>query len=414
MGSQCEVVIVGAGPHGMAAAAHLRSAGVEARVFGEAMKFWRNHMPKGMFLRSSREASHVSDPRGALTLEQYQASTGIQIPNPIPLEAFVAYGQWFQRKAVPDLDTRRVVRIEPAVRSLGVTLEDGEALEARRVVVAAGIDLFAYRPPEFRELPASLVSHSCDCRDLNSFAGLSMIVVGAGQSALESAALLNEVGAQVEVIVRESRVRWNLLSGRLHRQEGLIRRLLYPPTDVGPPGLNQIAARPALFRLLPRELQQRIAYRCIRPAVSDWVMPRVAGVRITAARRIVSAAPVGDKLRITLDDASRREVDHVLLGTGYRVDVSRYAFLAPELLRSLHRVNGYPVLNGGFESSVPGLHFVGAPAAWSLGPVMRFVSGSGYGARAVTQSILRNGRHYRNGITEPAMAGQSRSANGSS
>ena len=213
-------------------------------------------------------------------------------------------------------------------------------------------------------------------------------MVGGGQSALESAALLCEGGADVEVVVRAPRVRWLRRSAWLHSYSGPIRRLLYPPTDVGPPGLNWIVAMPDLFRRLPCEFQHRIAYRSIRPAASGWLWPRTRGVRITTGRNVVSALPVEKRLCITLDDGTKRCVDHALLATGYRIDVSRYAFLAPDLVRSLRCVDGYPQLTAGLESSVPGLHFLGASAAWSFGPLMRFVSGTGYAASTLTRSII--------------------------
>jgi hypothetical protein len=58
------------------------------------------------------------------------------------------------------------------------------------------------------------------------------------------------------------------------------------------------------------------------------------------------------------------------------------------LVRSLRLVDGYPVLTAGFEASLPGLHFVGASAARSFGPLMRFVAGTGYAARALTRGIV--------------------------
>ena len=94
-----------------------------------------------------------------------------------------------------------------------------------------------------------------------------------------------------------------------------------------------------------------------------------------------------NQICITLDDGSTRRADHVLLGTGFSVDVSRYEFLAPEITRSLYQVEGYPQLARGFESSVPGLHFMGAPAARSFGPLMRFVSGTQFAARALTSVV---------------------------
>lgn len=386
--STCQVAIIGAGPYGLAAAAHLRSAHVETCVFGEAMAFWRRQMPSGMFLRSSWEASHISDPHCALTLDAYQDGHGIHLSKPVPLDDFVAYGQWFQRKVAPDLDRRRVTRVESASTGFRLLLEDGESLRAQRVVIATGIAPFAYRPALFDALPPSLVSHASDHGDLRRFAGRRVIVVGGGQSAIESAVLLREGGADVEVILRAPQVRWLRRSAWLHRQSGSIRRLLYPPTDVGPPALNQIVARPDLFRRLPRGLQRRIAYRSIRPAASGWLLPRAGGVRITTGRAVVSATPAGERLRLTLDDGTGRCVDHALLATGYRVDISRYAFLAPELVGWVRRVDGHPQLAEGFESSVPGLHFLGAAAAESFGPLMRFVSGTEYTARALTRCVL--------------------------
>jgi hypothetical protein len=46
------------------------------------------------------------------------------------------------------------------------------------------------------------------------------------------------------------------------------------------------------------------------------------------------------------------------------------------------------MLNGGYETSIPGMHFIGAPAAWSF-PLMRFVAGAGFAARAVAHSAVR-------------------------
>lgn len=386
--STYQVVIIGAGPYGLAAAAHLRSAGVDVHVFGEAMKFWQSQMPAGMCLRSSWDASHISDPQHALTLNAFQTANGVQLSTPVPLNDFIAYGRWFQSQVVPDLDSRRVEQVEATPDGFELMLEDGDTVTARRVIVATGISLFAYRPEQFRDLSPAHASHSADHDNLGMFAGRQVMVVGSGQSAIESAALLHENGATVEVVMRAPQLRWLRRSNWLHHQPQFIRGLMYHPTDVGPPGLNQIVARPDLFRKLPLKLQQRIAYRSIRPAASGWLWPRTQSVRMTTGRNVVSATPTNGHVRAVLDDGTERSVDHILLATGYRIDVARYPFLAPQLLQALRRINGYPLLKNGFESSVAGLHFLGAPSAWSFGPLMRFVSGTEYTARSLARHVM--------------------------
>jgi hypothetical protein len=81
-------------------------------------------------------------------------------------------------------------------------------------------------------------------------------------------------------------------------------------------------------------------------------------------------------------------VDHVLMATGYRVDVRKYEFLSGSLVSALRLIDGHLVLGRGFESSVRGLHFLGAPAVWSYGPLMRFVAGADLAARAVARSVV--------------------------
>jgi thioredoxin reductase len=385
------VAIIGAGPYGLAVAAHLRAAGVNPQVFGSPMAFWKDQMPRGMLLRSAWDASHIGDPMNVLSLNTYQAKLGSPITRPVPLERFIDYGMWFQQHAAPDLDTRHIARLEPGNPGFTLCLDDGERVHAERVVIATGLAMFTRRPAQFDGLPADLASHSAEHRDLARFAGKAVMVVGSGQSALESAALLHEVGADVEIVARAPQLTW--IRRRFDRPVlGPLRPLLYPPSDVGPPGINQLTRSPALFKALPRHIQARVAYRAIRPAGAGWLRPRVEDVPVTIGQTITSVTPHQSRLHVVLGDGTYRLVDHALLATGYRVDVRLYPFLDPRLADALQMVpdaDGYPALDRGFESSVPGLHIVGAPAAESFGPLMRFVAGTRYAARAVSQRITR-------------------------
>jgi cation diffusion facilitator CzcD-associated flavoprotein CzcO len=222
-----EIAVIGAGPYGLAAAAHLRNAGLEVKVFGEAMAFWDRQMPAGMLLRSPRSASHIADPLRQLTLDDYERSEQVTLNAPIELRRFVEYGRWFQRRVAPDLDTRPVERVEPAGDGFRVTVDGGDQVEAGRIIVAAGIASFAWSPPPFGSLPRELVSHSSAERDLHRFAGRRVLVVGGGQSALETAALLHEAGAKTEVVVRRPAVTWlDQRAGWLKHEANPLRPLL--------------------------------------------------------------------------------------------------------------------------------------------------------------------------------------------
>jgi cation diffusion facilitator CzcD-associated flavoprotein CzcO len=380
-----DVAIIGAGPHGLSAAVKLRRAGVDTTIFGDCMSFWRG-MPRGMLLRSNWSASNMVEPAGEHSLMAFQADTGVKFHQPVPLERFVDYGQWVQQRAVPDLDSRRVQRLAQDSGGFRLELEDGDALTARRVVVACGIEPFARRPAEFDELPAELVSHTGEHRDLARFAGRQVGIIGGGQSALESAALLREAGAGVDVFVRRPSVTWLRGAAVIHKL-GRLGPIVYAPTDVGPLWYSRLVSVPALFTRLPRRAQNRIARRCIRPAGSHWVRLRLDEVELHLGARIAGAYEHPDGVALRFDGGAERIFDHLLLGTGYQVDVARYPFLDAQLIPRIRRADGYPVLDLGLQSTVPGLHFTGAPACWSAGPIMRFVSGSWHGSDALARAL---------------------------
>jgi FAD-dependent urate hydroxylase len=399
-----DVTIIGAGPYGLAAAAHLREHGLDVHVLGREMEFWAHQMPVGMLLRSSWEASSISDPHGRLSLDAYEDELGAKLSRPVPLDDFVRYGRWFQERAVPDLDRRLVRRVERERAGFRVELEDGDALATRRVIVATGLDRFAHRPAHLAHLDAPMARHASALGALDDYRGRSTVVVGAGQSAIELAALLHEADAVVEVIARGPRVRWLRRSGWLHGRSGPVRRLLYPPTDVGPIGLSWLVAMPDAFRRVPHRLGDRIAYRCIRPAAAGWLVPRVAPVTVTLGRTVTSGVTRGSTLSLSLDDGSRREVDRLVLATGYRVRLDRHGLLHERLLADVRTRDGAPLVGRGFESSVPGLHFVGAFSAASFGPVMKFVAGTPFTGRALAAHLSGRSVTATPPAAEPAAA----------
>jgi thioredoxin reductase len=385
----CQIAIIGAGPYGLSAAAHLRAAGMEPTVFGEPMNFWANGMPAGMLLRSPREASTISDPRSALTLEAYEADSGTKAVKRVAWETFVAYGKWFQKNLGCNLEQRSIAEVRRNGSGFSLTLTDGAVIRSKRVVVAAGIGPFRKTPEVFADLSPKCASHCYEGREFSEL-GKRVAVIGAGQSALESAAILHEMGIDVEVIARVQVLRWIGMHQRLHNL-GPISKALYSKHDIGPIGISRLVAYPNLVYRIPIGIRDRIRTRAVRSAGAPWLIPRLQNVTILTGRTVVSAKEVDGEVQLLLDDGSERRVDHVLMATGYRVDISQYQFLAPELVREVRQLDGYPDVTAGFATSVPGLHFIGATAARKFGPLMYFVTGTEFAARELA-SRIRSGR----------------------
>jgi hypothetical protein len=352
------------------------------------MEFWAKNMPAGMLLRSPRVASNIADPKRQFTLDAYEKALGIAPSAPVPLEVFVGYGQWFQRQLLPDLDQREITSLRRTDGNFALTLEGGDEFHAQRVVVAAGVEPFQKTPAIFAALPSTQVSHCYQGCDVAGFRGKRVAVIGAGQSALESAALLDERGAKVEVIARIPELRWIGQHPWLHRL-GPISSLLYSSHDVGPAGISRLVAAPNVVKRIPLELRDKIRIRAVRPAGSRWLPARLTKVRFTTGRSVIVAHSVAEEVELKLDDGSQRRVDHVLLGTGYSVDIARYRFLSADLLRQVGVMDGYPRLRSGFASSVPGLHFIGATAARTFGPLLYFVAGTEFASRELTTQMER-------------------------
>jgi hypothetical protein len=172
--------------------------------------------------------------------------------------------------------------------------------------------------------------------------------------------------------------------------------LLYAPAEVGPPLLCRVVEAPHLVRRLPANLRLKLDRRSIRPAGAAWLRGRVVdGIPLSLGREVVSVRTTADGIEVGFQDGDRVVADHVVLGTGYRVDLAGYAFLSATLLAGVEQAGGYPVLGPGLESSVPGLHFVGAPAARQFGPLMRFIAGTSFAAAELVRA--RMGKRGRQG-----------------
>jgi thioredoxin reductase len=146
-----------------------------------------------------------------------------------------------------------------------------------------------------------------------------------------------------------------------------------------------------MFRCMPAEARLMLVRRVLGPLGAWWLRERVEGkLPVLQGHRVTGVRAEGAEIVLTVaSGAGSRElaVDHVIAATGYRVDLRRLDFLAPQLRDQVRCVGGWPHLTGSFESSVPGLFFISLTAAETFGPVMRFVCGAGFAARRVTRAV---------------------------
>jgi cation diffusion facilitator CzcD-associated flavoprotein CzcO len=396
-----DLLVVGAGPYGLSIAAHATAAGLNLRVFGRPMASWRDHMPRGMFLKSEPWASNLSDPRGSRRLDVYCAGRGVSARHgePIPVEMFAEYGLWFARHAVPEVDERMVARVAPCPGGFEAVTDDGEVLHARAVALAVGVLPFVEIPAVLRGLDASLVSHSSHHSDLIRFHGKDVTVVGAGQAALETAALLAEQGTRVRVLARAPRLCWNDVPPPWERPWWQSARA--PHSGLGPGWRNWFySERPGVFRRLPERTRTRVTASALGPAGAWWVRDRVEpAVEVLLAHEVTSARAVAGGVRLEVvsrADGSRPalrhvETEHVIAATGFTAALERLAPLSPDLREGLAAVSdGSPLVGRDFESSYPGLFLAGLVTASGFGPAMRFVHGATYTAGALVRGVRRH------------------------
>ncbi|GAB2833225.1 hypothetical protein GCM10027091_74280 [Streptomyces daliensis] len=399
------MVVIGAGPYGLSTTAHLRARGIPVRTFGDPMASWRERMPAGMLLKSTPGASSIDAPQPGHALLDYCLAAGERRYETdwdlVPVETFARYGSWFQERLVPGLERVRVVSVDRgAAGSSGssgssgfaVKLDSGEEFAASAVVVATGLSGFAYLPPALAAV-AGPVSHSSQHADLRGLAGREVVVVGAGQSALETAVLAAEAGAaSVRVLARGRRaVGFGAPPDRQPR--------LRPESPFGRAwSLYALTYYADAYRYLPAAVRHALVRRVLGPLGAWWLRERFTASRIgvTQGRALLGASvrgagTGGARVALRLDGGRVLEADHVIAATGYRADLAALDFLGHGIRAHL-TLSGHgpaPMLRGRFESSVRGLFFTGLPAAASYGPVMRFVVGTEFASRRVGEGVER-------------------------
>jgi hypothetical protein len=278
-------------------------------------------------------------------------------------------------------------------------LANAECFRAKNVVIATGLSHAEYIPQELAQLPVELRSHSSAHRDLSQFNGRDVVVVGAGQSALETAALLNETQAKVTLLARGSSIKWPAAPSP--GQRSLWQRIRRPASPLGA-GLEIwfCATAPMGFYHLPQRTRLSMVRggksreAVLGPFGSWWLRERVVGrLPILLGQSLLGVATRGGKaiLRVNGPDGRSRDLatDQVIAATGYRFSASLLPFFDETLLRDLRCFEQVPLLSRSFESSIPGLYFTGLASAYNFGPLMRFLCGSQYAAERICRHIGR-------------------------
>jgi FAD-dependent urate hydroxylase len=387
-GARSVLVVIGAGPYGIATAARALEQGIETVVLGRPLGFWTDNMPEGMYLRSGPDW-HL-DASGVHTFESFleERDIGADEIDPVPIATFLDYARWFQRAKGVVVDERLVTSVGPSCESgqgdgasdrrFQVRLDDGAELVADAVVAAPGVRYFQNLPDWSASLPDGLCSHTCDLVRFDDFAGARVLIVGGRQSAYEWAALIGEHEAeQVDIVHRHEVPRFGRVSWRF--ADDYVERTL---------------AFPGWWRSLPASEQEAITrkfWEVGRLTLEWWLTPRLQGERFTRrpGTSVVAASPdTHSGARVHLSDGTELTVDRIVLATGYKADLARVPYLT-EVLPLLATADGFPVLDDAFQTSLPGLFMPGFTATRDFGPFFGFTKGCPAAADLVVRGLMR-------------------------
>lgn len=363
------------------------------------MRRWLTQMPKAMLLKSEGCASGLPDPEGRHGLPQFCRERDLPFAEyavPLSREIFAKYAVSFQQKLIPQVEDVVVGAVSKTDDGFEVCLSSGEKLRSAQVIVATGMDQMEHIPEQLGRLPAELWSHSAAHYDLSKFKGKDMIVIGGGQSGLETAALLREEGASVTLVVRAPAIAWNRTPSTARRP--LYQRLRRPRTQLGE-GLQLWVYdnAPQLFHSLPRQVRLLRVKASLGPAGAWWLKDRVISqMPAFVGHQLRAAEARNGRVALQLTDQNQQSkvliADHVIASTGYRFNIQNLPFLDQSLKSRIKHEEQMPQLSLNFESSVPGLYFTGLASTNSFGPVMRFLAGTGFTARRISSHIAKDQR----------------------
>jgi len=378
MAERTDLLVIGAGPYAYSAATCARDHGIDTRVVGLPMSFWREQMPADMYLRSGPDW-HL-DTAGEHTFAAFFEDRGLSRAenDPVPIGVFLDHTDWFREQKGFDVEERLVDTLEAdGAGAFAATMEDGTTITAEKVLAAPGIRHFVALPAWHEGVPEHRRAHTCDLVDFDALAGARVVVVGGRQSAYEWSALLCDHGAaSVDVVHRHpapafERVSWEFVN----------------------PYVEQTLAQRGWWRSLSADEQRAIAlefWQVGRLTLEPWLTPRLRPdvVTVHASCEVVDVEEGDEATVLGLTDGSRLTADFVVFASGYRADIGRVPYLEP-VLDTLAVTDGFPRLSEGFETSVPGLFITGFASTRDFGPFYGFTKGCPSSASLAVAEMLR-------------------------
>jgi cation diffusion facilitator CzcD-associated flavoprotein CzcO len=378
---ETHLLIIGAGPFGLGMAACAQHLELDYLIVGEPMDLWKSNMPREMILRS-----HIDwhlDPLETHSLEHYLTTRGLsrESVEPLSRDFYLEYADWFQsqknikavREQVQDLDTKD--------GNFVAKLGNGETIVAKNVVMAIGFRYFKNIPAELQAmLPSGHYSHTCDLVEFEHLQNKRCLIIGGRQSAFEWAALLAESGA-AEVHVA-------------HRHP----TPLFQDAEWG--WINDAVSRfvddPDWYRNLSgdEKLDVHAKFAEARIKLEPWLWPRIDkdNVKLWPQSQVTSCTERPDgKLDVVMDNGQSLVIDHVILATGYQVNMNQVPFIGGNIRAKLNLNNGYPALDNRLQSSIERLFITSLPAMQDFGPFFAFTVAVKVSAKIIARALLQTG-----------------------
>ena len=379
-GVNCDLLVIGAGPYGVATAAYAKSRGLDVIVCGKFMEFWKRSMPDGLLLRSD-EKWHL-DAEQIHTFKEFIKEAGYtkeQI-EPIPISVFLEYADWFRDRKELEIRDCYVTELSGSEGAFKAKIDSGHAIGAERVVVAPGYRCFRKLPDDVvKLLPDGSFKHTSDHKNFEELKGKRCLIIGGRQSAYESAALIAELPAE------------KVFMSHRHKMPKFI------PSDWSV--LEEMAEytsnEPSWWRRLDPSAREQFVGRGVeagRLRLEPWLWPRIekGNVEIFEETALENASRSTGGIQVRLSSGKEFEVDQVVLATGYEVDVRKLPFLSGALKDRLKTEEGSPLLDEGMQASVSGLYFVGMIAARQFSLVFGFTRGCPTAAQIVVDSVCNS------------------------